>query len=750
MRKDLPARILQNRLPKAEKTDSVGGQRSITQVALQIGADRTDLQVTSAFIVYTALSVLFFGIPIIGRLSQTYMGGGTDPFCYIWAIAWWPYAIAHRINPLITHALWAPVGYDLVWGTDIPGPSLLIYPITRIFGPVVSYNILCLIAPSAAAITAFVLCRYECRGFWPALLGGYIFGFSPYVLCQMLGHLFLILIFPIPLAVYVTLLRIDGKIGRASFVIGLIAILLFQFLSSTEIFATATVFGAIALVLGFILVDRGLRLNLVGVAKEIALAYGVLSILLAPYLYYVFAPGLPTPPFPATSYSNDLLTFAFPPPVLLIAPRLASSTAGHFFEAAPWPEQAAYLGPGLWIVISLFAWSYWQTQSGKFLVLSFVLIAIMSMGPVLHIAGEPLVAMPWRLFNALPLMGDALPGRFGMYLFLIAAVAAAIYLARVSVSLWWKALLAALSLVFITPRLVIWHQGQGVPFAGTPGQTNIDVPAFFRSAQYKRYLARDDNVLLLPLGEGDSNRHLLWQAQSQFYFNTIDWFAPIAPPDSARWPIMTAFHLGMRIHDFSEQLYGFLGAHQVKVIIVDASSPGAWPAMLSEVGMTAVATGGVLFYMVPTSVLVSFRSATAHQMAEKHAAASFAAMVTAASRYVDGGFPLAKLTPGEAQRLKLLTLPGGQGPPAADPNWWQNLWLGSWSHLICVGIVGNYQDLEFLIRDYGTEATDIFFPFPKRLTRRRKWGNGQLLLTFTPRGLMRAVQKANPSPHPLL
>ena len=331
MRKDLPARILQNRLPKAEKTASVGGQRSITQVALQIGAHRTDLQVTSAFIVYTALSVLFFGIPIIGRLSQTYMGGGTDPFCYIWSIAWWPYAIAHRINPLITHALWAPVGYDLVWGTDIPGPSLLIYPITRIFGPVVSYDILCLIAPSAAAITAFVLCRYACRGFWPALLGGYIFGFSPYVLCHMLGHLFLILIFPIPLAVYVTLLRIDGKIGRASFVIGLIAILLFQFLSSTEIFATATVFGAIALVLGFILVDRGLRLNLVGVAKEIALAYGALSILLAPYLYYVFAPGLPTPPFPATSYSNDLLTFAFPPPVLLIAPRLASSTAGHFF-----------------------------------------------------------------------------------------------------------------------------------------------------------------------------------------------------------------------------------------------------------------------------------------------------------------------------------------------------------------------------------------------------------------------------------
>src|SRR5215472_15277399 len=166
---------------------------------LQSKADATGFQTAWAFAIYAALSILFFGIPIISRLSQTYIGGGTDPICHIWAVAWWPFAIAHRINPLITHALWAPVGYNLVWGTDIPGPSLLIYPITQMFGPVVSYNLLCLIAPSAAAATAFLLCRYACGRFWPALVGGYIFGFSPYLLCQILGHLVLVLIFPVPL-----------------------------------------------------------------------------------------------------------------------------------------------------------------------------------------------------------------------------------------------------------------------------------------------------------------------------------------------------------------------------------------------------------------------------------------------------------------------------------------------------------------------------------------------------------------------
>lgn len=71
-------------------------------------------------------------MPIIGHLSQIYLGGGTDPICHIRAIAWWPYALIHRTNPLIAHTLWAPVGYNLGWGMDIPGPSLLIYPITNL------------------------------------------------------------------------------------------------------------------------------------------------------------------------------------------------------------------------------------------------------------------------------------------------------------------------------------------------------------------------------------------------------------------------------------------------------------------------------------------------------------------------------------------------------------------------------------------------------------------------------------------
>jgi hypothetical protein len=171
--------------------------------------------------------------------------------------------------------------------------------------------------------------------------------------------------------------------------------------------------------------------------------------------------------------------------------------------------------------------------------------------------------------------------------------------------------------------------------------------------------------------------------------------------------------------------------------------------MLSEIGMISKATGGVLFYKVPSDVLDRFKAATAHEMAQKYAAASFATLIIAASKYVDGGFPLAKLGPQEAQHLNLLTLPESRPRPLSPPNLWQNLWLGSRDGLIDVGIFGNYQDLEFLTHCYGLDAVDIFFPFPKPLSKRRKSGYGMLLITFTPQGLRRAASQTNsPKPTP--
>ena len=83
-------------------------------------------------------------------------------------------------------------------GTGAPGPSLLVSPLTLAAGPVVSYNLLALLACPLAAWSAFLLCRHVTGRFAPSLLGGYLFGFSTYMLGHVGIHVNLELVFPVP------------------------------------------------------------------------------------------------------------------------------------------------------------------------------------------------------------------------------------------------------------------------------------------------------------------------------------------------------------------------------------------------------------------------------------------------------------------------------------------------------------------------------------------------------------------------
>jgi hypothetical protein len=81
---------------------------------------------------------------------------------------------------------------------------------------------------------------------------------------------------------------------------------------------------------------------------------------------------------------NDLLAFAVPTPVLY-AGRAFSQVVSQFTSGPV--ETAAYLGPGFWIILVLYTESSWSTHTGRFLIVSLLLIGLMSLGPTLHIDG---------------------------------------------------------------------------------------------------------------------------------------------------------------------------------------------------------------------------------------------------------------------------------------------------------------------------------------------------------------------------
>ena len=177
-----------------------------------------DLPALGAFTFYLVLSIAFFGRALFGHLSDFYFGIGVDPGLMMWSLVWWPHALANGLNPLLTKAIWAPSGFNFAWGTSIPFASILASPLTFTLGSVATYNILCVLSLPINAFCAFLLCRHITRDYIASLLGGYIFGFSAFMLGQLIcGHLHMLLTFPVPLYAYLALRRIGEEITARTF-----------------------------------------------------------------------------------------------------------------------------------------------------------------------------------------------------------------------------------------------------------------------------------------------------------------------------------------------------------------------------------------------------------------------------------------------------------------------------------------------------------------------------------------------------
>ena len=58
-----------------------------------------------------------------------------DSSAYMWFFAWWPDAIGDGFGAIHTEHVFVPEGYNLAWTTAMPGPSLLLAPLTLAAGP---------------------------------------------------------------------------------------------------------------------------------------------------------------------------------------------------------------------------------------------------------------------------------------------------------------------------------------------------------------------------------------------------------------------------------------------------------------------------------------------------------------------------------------------------------------------------------------------------------------------------------------
>ncbi len=379
--------------------------------------------------ILAGLSIIFFGAAPSGP-GLVYIGYGADPEQFIWFLNWFPFALQHHLGLFRTSYVAAPAGLSLAWRTSIPALGVLAAPFTYVYGALATYNWLMRLAPGLAGVGMFWAARELTGRTLPAFVAGLVFGFSTYEMGQSLGHLNLTFIPAVPLLVWAGLraIRHDWSPVLLALVTGVLFAV--QFGVSQEIAASFLMLSALAACWIWTR-DPDLRPVLRRLAPGIFGGLVVTFLLSSPLLFMMLFGGARSDtsiPSPA-DFSTDLLNFVVPTPITWPFGHLAAPLAQRF--QGNFSEEAGYLGLPL---ICLLVWIGLGNSERKIrllLELGFI-AAILSIGPVLHLAGHAILPAPWRLLSWLPVAHDMLPARLMLYAWLALALGLAAWLARPS------------------------------------------------------------------------------------------------------------------------------------------------------------------------------------------------------------------------------------------------------------------------------------------------------------------------------
>jgi hypothetical protein len=560
--------------------------------ALRVGREPTG----AALAAYVLLSVLLFGVRVLAHPGRTYVGGlTTDPQVVIWSMAWWPHAVLHGLNPLVTKELWVPEGVNLVWAQTAPGLAIALAPLTLAAGPIVAYNVAALLMPAFAAWAAFLLCRYVTNATWPSLVGGYVFGFSTYVLGGTLAHVQTTAVFPVPLIALVVLQAFEGKLGRRALVFRLGVLLAAQGLLETEILFTTTLALAVALVLLALFVPNR-RGRLLSLAAPFAGAYGLAAVLLSPLLYYAAAgASAGRPPLGNDTFVADALNVVLPTHVEAIgwwAGQLARDFPGN--EA----ERGTYIGIPALIIVALFARRRWQTDAGRFLLVAFMLGVLTSFGSWLTVDGRRVITLPWIHLAVRPPFEYLMPVRFSLFTALVTAVIVTLWIATTTQVTWIRFLLPTLVVLALAPNVSLaeWAgPATRTLFSATPPT----IPALFTGGGYRHCLRKNEVVLALPFGARGNS--LIWQAKSGFWFRLAGGYIwNTVPLSFQRSPGVASIATNSDPSVITlADVRAFTRKASVTSIVLNAADSGRWRTLLARLG-APLATGGVLIYRVPS------------------------------------------------------------------------------------------------------------------------------------------------------
>jgi len=378
-------------------------------------SDRRTVMLAGAYYLLASLAVTLW----LWRdpASRMVAGNPYDTDQFAWFFRYDAAAVAHaRLPDLVTIAMNAPQGVNVMWNTFMLLPGVLLAPVTLLFGPQASVTVLLTAGFAGSATALFAVLRRWQVSVAGAALGGAVYGFSPALLHSALGHYDLQFAVLPPLIIDAGLRLATGRARAVPGGLRLGLLVTAQLLISEEILFDAALAGFLIVAVMAASRPREVAGKVAAVAGGLGTAACV-TVLVAGYPLWVqfFGPLQQRgSPFTTDFFKNDLAGFVIPSSLMVF------HTAGSAVEAVQYqghlPEYLGYLGWPLLVLLGLAAVRFWRRLPVRATAVTAVVLAVFSLGGTLLASGHEhaWLKLPWYWLQGLPLLSAALPDRFSI------------------------------------------------------------------------------------------------------------------------------------------------------------------------------------------------------------------------------------------------------------------------------------------------------------------------------------------------
>jgi hypothetical protein len=443
--------------------------------------------------------------------ARAQAGDTPDVNLFAWFMHYDAVAIAHGHLPaLVTTAMNAPRGINLMWNTSVLLPGVLLAPVTLLAGPQVSLTIVLTLALAGSAASLFWVLRRWGASVTAAALGGAVYGFSPALINSGIGHYHLVFAVLPPLMID-ALLRIlagRGSAVRCGAWLGLLAAA--QLFTGEELLAETALAALVLVVVLAASHPRAVRDRARDVASGVGVSVAVVLLICGHALWVQFAGPLsqhnhPTGP---DLFTNRLAFFVDPAGNLLLhTPATAAAAAAYSL-----PEYLGYLGWPLLVVLVAAAIRYWRDPKVRTMAVLWLVLELFSLGGgTLGHGGFqfPGYLLPFHWLQGSPVFSQALPDRLSI----LADGAAGAVLAfsldaarrtALAAPAWRRAIPAAVAVLAVLPLVPLPYPA--APVAATP--------AGWQAAFARLRLAPGARVLVVPVALQRHTEVMRWQADT--------------------------------------------------------------------------------------------------------------------------------------------------------------------------------------------------------------------------------------------